>query len=439
MASVTPALPRPLIAIVGRPNVGKSTLFNRLVGRRQAVVSPSRGTTRDRLYGAVEWRGRRFTLIDTGGFELEAGPGLPEAVQRHRARAVDEADLILFVCDGQEGVVPADELILQRLRTSGKPVVVVANKLDHELSVPAEFFALGGVERFPLSATHGRGTNDLLDRLVAGVPGAGAAGLTGPAIAIIGRQNVGKSSLFNTLLREERTIVSELPGTTRDAVDTVLEIQGAPVTLVDTAGLRHRRKIRTPVDLFSMARTVEAIKRCQVALLVLDGTMGVTRDDQRILERVLMEGCGLVFVVNKWDLVKNGQEDRLTEGVHRAAPTTRFAPVVATSAKTGYQVMRALRTALEVSRALHRGLPDAELTALLQRAWASRTPPRFRGRSVMLTKARWVPGRPARVELMMRPLNRLPGPYQQYLLKRLYAYPAIAGIPVRLSLRERNA
>ena len=433
-------MPRLVIALVGRPNVGKSTLFNRLIGARKAVVSSSRGTTRDRLYGRLEWRGVPFTLIDTGGVEFDVSGSVGTAVQRHIRRALEEADGFLLICDAQEGLLPADQMIVERLRALGKPIILAVNKLDHRLTVPSDFFSLGLDEPLPISALHGRGTGDLLDHLITScssiATGAPSPGSADVAVAIVGRQNVGKSSLLNALLREDRVIVSEVPGTTRDAVDTRLVVNGAPVCLIDTAGLRHRRKVRDPVDLFSMFRAMEAIERCDVALVVLDAAMGVTTDDRRIITQVCEAGRGLILLVNKWDLVKGGRELALTEAVYRAIPFAAFAPVFAVSAKTGFHLPRVLPTALRIGRSMQQGLAEVDCSTLLKKAWAAHAPPRIRGRAIQLQAARWLAGHPVRVELITRPIGRLPVPYQHYLLKRFYANPKLAGVPVRLIVKE---
>ncbi len=429
---------RRIVALVGRPNVGKSTLLNRLIGRRKAVVSSLRGTTRDRVYGETSWRGVPLTLIDTGGFEFaKATTGLAAAVQRHLHQAVEQAERFVVICDAKEGFVAADQMVIDYLRTTGKPLIVAVNKVDDRPIVPPEFFALGVELLLPISALHGHGTGRLLDLLTEEVPAGVRSGTaksekpamsprppqTTVAIAIVGRQNVGKSSLLNALLREERAIVSEMPGTTRDVVDTLLSLHGESVLLIDTAGLRHRRKVKSPIDLFSMARTLEAIWRCDVALLVLDAT------------QVLEVGCGLVVLANKWDLVVKGNEGALTERVHRLMPFASFAPVIATSAKTGFQVQRALTMARHIQRLRRRGLPEGACTGLLQRAWRSHTPPRFRGRAIQLRQARWLPGRPATIELTTSPIGRLPAPYQHYLLNQLHAHPQLVGMPIRLLIK----
>jgi GTP-binding protein len=425
----------PRIALVGRPNVGKSTLFNRLLGHRTAVVSPARGTTRDRLYGEVAWRGGTLTLIDSGGFEFTKEPGLPGAIQRHIRRGLEEADGFVFVGDAQAGVLPADHMILQELRKTGKPVILAVNKADHPLTAPTDFHELGIAETFPVSALHGYGTGELLDALASRFPSepAGAPAAQPLAVAIIGRQNVGKSSLTNALLREERVVVSEIPGTTRDAVDTRLTLDGTPFLLIDTAGLRHRRKVRDPVDLFAMSRTLQAIARCDVALLVLDATQGVTRDDQRITDQVAERGRGLVLLVNKWDLVKGGRERSLPEAIRRTLRPAMGSPVIAVSAKTGYQVPRILREARRVGQALERGLSETECRALIQAAWKSQPLPRFRGRPVKLRSVRWTNGPPPpTAELFISPVGWLPLPLRRAIQKRFALHPRLPGVTVRL-------
>ena len=446
--------PAPLIALVGRPNVGKSTLFNRLVGRRKAIVASTRGTTRDRLYGPIEWRGLPLTLVDTGGFECAKHEGVAAAVQDHVRRALREADGFVLICDVQDGVLPVDEMLLEQLRKTGKPIVLAANKADHQLVVPPEFFSLGVADAYPISALHGRGTGELLDHLVERFPASPSRQAGSfpsrsttqwiPTLAIVGRQNVGKSSLLNALLREERVIVSETPGTTRDAIDTEVTVNGKPVILVDTAGLRHRRKVRDPIDHVSMARTIEALDRCDVALVVLDATQGVTRDDQRIMTQVSERGRGCLLVLNKWDLLKGSgvapagtMERQLIEAVRRAVPAAaRWAPALSISATTGFHVSQGLTSALRVCRSMQRRVPDAECLALLEAAWRLQPPPRFRGRVIRLQQACWVPGRPVRVEIRTRPVGWLPLSYQHYLLRRLYADRQLAGVPIQLVVKD---
>ncbi len=430
------------ILLVGRPNVGKSTLFNRVLGRRKAVVSPTRGTTRDRIEGTTVWQGRPMRFFDMAGFEVKSATELEEAVQRNLRRGLQEADIFVFVCDGQDGIVPLDSMIMDELRLVGKPVIVAVNKMDDKNVVPADAFGFGLADVMAISALHGKGVGDLMDRVLQRGTGqeSGPAKFAGaeqpPAIAIVGRQNVGKSTLFNALLREERVVVSDVAGTTRDAVDTLLDFKGKPVILIDTAGLRHRRKVHNTVDVYSMARSMESIGRCDTALLVIDGSMGVTTDDQRIASSIADAGRGIVIVVNKWDLVEGADPGRLPEQVHRQLPFVSHAPVIAISAKTGLNISKALSEALMVSGRLHRGLDGAALNRLLQQAWQSHPPSRYRGRPVHLKKAEWQSGPPAVITLTTAPIGRLTAPYLHYLQKRLHAYPGLVGVPLQLAVKE---
>ncbi len=425
----------PIWAIVGRPNVGKSTLFNRLVGARAAVVSPARGTTRDRLYGRLVWRGRPLTVIDTGGLELAPADRLAAAVQQQVRQALDEATGMVLVCDGQAGLLPADELLADALRRIDRPLLLAVNKLDGAPRVPPDFFRLG-FEAFPLSALHGRGIGELLDRLAAGAPEGSAPIEPAARIALVGRQNVGKSSLFNALLREERAIVHERPGTTRDTLTARLHAGGRPLEVLDTAGLRHRRKVRDAVDVYSMARSVGAIERCDVAVLVLDATQGVTRDDKRIAARIADAGRALLVAANKWDLAPRGMRPQAAiERIRRLLPQARYVPVLAVSAKTGYQVPQTLTAAARLLRLMQHGLPPEVCEALVQSLWRAQPPPRVRGRLLSLRAVSWQPGHPPMVELAVAPPLRPPDSYQRYLVHGLMRDPRLAGVPLRLRIR----
>ena len=443
--------PRPVIALIGRPNVGKSTLFNRLLGKRIAVVAPMHGTTRDRLYGTTMWHGRTWTFMDTGGMEFGAASSdtLARSVQHQLTRALSEADGVLFVCDAPQGLVPADLMIMTALRKTGKPIVLTVNKADHRLVVPSEFFSLGVEAPVPISALHGRGITALLDQLAERVktrpspaPGDLSSAPRHPTspprseltVALLGRQNVGKSSFLNALLREERAIVHERPGTTRDLVEASLMVEGQSIHVLDTAGLRHRRKVRQAVDIFSMARTIEAIERCDAAGLVLDATIGVTRDDQRIASRVRDMGRGLALLVNKWDLVRGARADQLTQAIHRQLPAASFAPVISVSASTGLHVAQSLTMIVHIIQMMRQGPPEREWLTVLQRAWQNVPPGRFRGRVIHLQRARWIPGRPTRLELVTKPVGWLSPAYQRYLLKQFSQHPRLAGIPLHLRI-----
>ena len=439
------ALPRPVIAVIGRPNVGKSTLCNRLVGRRQHIVSPHRGTTRDAVASPVTWRGRPMTLLDTGGFDLAARDPVGRAVQQRLRDMLPSVDGILMVCDGTEGLVPMDSELLATARTANKPVVVAVNKLDERRELPTDFFSMGAPQLVGISALHGRGIGELLDTLHGALTArpVGARVDASFSAAIVGRQNVGKSSLLNALLREERVLISDEPGTTRDAVDTLVRLGAESVRLIDTAGLRHRRKVHSAVDAYAMARSVEAIERCDVALVVLDATQGLAQDDQRIIDRVMRAGRGLVLLWNKWDVAP--RERQRVMGQWRPGPSAAAAPVVVVSAKTGYQVRTVLPAAREVwRRMMAAAVGGTTLTSVIQSAWQAHPPPRVGRRLLRLREVQWLPGRPLRAMVATTPPGKLPATFRRYLLGRLYALPALSGVSLdvadaRAAHRDRTS
>jgi GTP-binding protein len=401
-------------------------------------VSPVRGTTRDRLYGQARWRGRAIGLIDMGGAELGRREPLAAAVQRHVERAVEEAQVLVLICDAREGLLPADEMLAERLRRTGKPLLLVVNKADAApLAVPPEFFRLGIAPTLPVSALHGHGAAELLDALAALMLAAPQEARVAYAAAIIGRPNVGKSSLFNALAREERALVSEVPGTTRDVIDTDLLVGGERVRLLDTAGLKARRKVAAPVEWFSMARTLEAIGRCDVALLVLDATEALTREERRIIHQVAEAGRGLVLVANKWDLVARPDVAAFRRALLARAPWAAFAPVVPVSAITGFQVERLLPLARRVALGLRRGLTDAQCLAGVRAAWRQR-PLRLAGRPARLVGARWI-SQPPGAALTLRPSGALPRAWAKFMANRLQAHPGLLGVPVRVTADRGHA
>ncbi len=369
------AAPSGIVALIGRPNVGKSSLFNRLLGRRQAVVEDVPGTTRDRVYGVVEWQDRAFSLTDTGGIAEERDE-LAESVYGQVQAAIAEANVIVLVVDTPAGITPQDEEIAALLRNTRKPVVVAANKADNRQThlQTYEFYALGVGDVVSLSALHGLGTGDLLDAVCAHLPQAAAADATEalPQFAIVGRPNVGKSALLNAMLGDERTIVSDVPGTTRDAIDTVVTYDDETAVLIDTAGIRRRGKVQRGVESHSVLRTLRALDRCNVALLVVDAAEGLTAQDVHIAGYVNEAYKGLVVAINKWDLVSGdaGEAQRLVRQRLRWMP---HAPSVVISAKTGFHLGRVLPAALQVYAERGRRIATGALNRAL-RAWlADRT------------------------------------------------------------------
>lgn len=435
----------PVVAIVGRPNVGKSALFNRLVKRRLAIVEDTPGLTRDRLYADTEWRGRAFTVVDTGGLVSGAGDNLAVQVRAQVSAALDEADVILFVVDTRLGIVPEDQEIADAVRRARAPVLVVANKAD-STSVEAaahEFYALGFGEPITVSAQHGRGTGDLLDAVVDILPERQPAAPDEDtvAVAIVGRPNVGKSSLVNAILGEARVIVDPAPGTTRDAVDTVYERDGRRFVLIDTAGLRRRSRVGEPVEFFSATRARRAIERADVAVLVLDASAAVSDQDQRIAREIADAGRGVVIALNKWDRVAaSARPDRKVEqAVRGALRFIAYAPIVVTSATTGWGITKLFDEIARVSAA-HRGrISTGPLNRIIGDAVAAHQPPADKaGRRLRIFYATQPEARPPTVVLFVNNPALLTDDYRRYLERALRSAFDLTGVPLRFVLRRRR-
>jgi GTP-binding protein len=499
----------PIVAIVGRPNVGKSTLFNRIVGERTAVVEDRARTTRDRLYADAEWNGRRFVVVDTGGLERAPGDAIEVKVQEQARLAIREADVILFVVDAIDGLTPSDRDAADLLRSSSAPVLVAANKADNQAREldAAEFYTLGWEETYPISALHGRGVADLLDAVVWVLPPESpeelarkqrerdatewandvAAGRLAPivvgedpeagsdesdealenaadaaderrwdaliaaeadnspaAIAIVGRPNVGKSSLLNSLLGEERTIVSDIPGTTRDAIDTQLAWGRSTVVLIDTAGVRRRGRVAGGPDAekFSTLRALRAIARADVAVLVIDAVEGLTAQDAHIAGYVVEEGKGLLVAVNKWDLLTEKSDrtfDQYVEWIRNQAPFLDFAPVLSISAKTGQRVERVLETAIDIWGERRKRVSTGELNRLIGEAAERVVAPIVKGRRPKLFYATQVGVAPPTFVFFAREAGSVHFSYRRYLENRLREAFGFDGTPIRLIFRERSA
>ncbi len=390
--------PRPIVALVGRPNVGKSRLFNRLVGRRAAIVEDLPGVTRDRNYADLEWDGRALSVVDTGGFDPDATDRLVQQVRDQARLAVDEAQAVVLVVDGREGLTAVDRGVAEILRRSGKPLFVAVNKLDSasaEAEAPmAEFHQLGFGEVHPVSAEHGRGVGELLDAVVAALrlppvaePSAlGEAPAGDVRLAIVGRPNVGKSTLVNALLREERFVVSEVPGTTRDAIDTLLEWKGRRFVVTDTAGIRRKRSLAQTVERYSVMRAMRAIDEAEVVACLLDAGEAGVEQDARLLGLVAEKGRALVVVVNKWDLAEAAGATRewYRQELHRRLPFVSFAPMLFVSARTGREVEKILATASRLSEQGRARFPTHALNELLVAIQEAHPAPLARGRPVKL-------------------------------------------------------
>jgi GTP-binding protein len=433
----------PVVAIVGRPNVGKSTLVNRFAGGRQAIVEAQPGVTRDRKELVAEWAGRRFRVIDTGGW-LAGGGDLHQEVSRQAERAVAEADVIILVVDVTVGITEEDARVASLLRRAGPPVVVVVNKVDDgsRESDAWAFTQLGLGDPEVVSALHGRGSGDLLDAVVAALPppapeAESPAPDTGPfSIAIVGRPNVGKSTLFNRLVGDERAVVHDQPGTTRDTIDTVIETEDGPLRFVDTAGMRRRSRVDEPTEYYSLVRALQAVDRADAALLVIDATEGVTHQDQRLAERVDAAGTAAIVVLNKWDLTSAEQRaDVMTQAADRLA-FLAYAPVVKVSALTGRNIRHVLPALREAEAAYHRRVPTAALNRVVTDAQQRHPPPAVRKRRPRVLYATQGASDPPTFTLFAT--HELPATYLRYLERRIRDAFDLGPTPVKLRVRLRG-
>ena len=436
MTLAPPRVPR--IAVVGFPNVGKSTLVNRLAGGREAVVHKEAGVTRDRKVLGTEWNGIEFDLIDTGGVDLAGEHPFAREIADQARAAIADSDAVALVVDTRAGLRPGDTEVADILRRADVPVVVVANKVDDVRleSNTAEFYALGLGDPIAVSATHGHGTGDLLDRFAELVRDAGLeAPEEGPepvALALIGRPNVGKSSLFNVILGDERVIVSETAGTTRDAIDTELEFEGRPVRLVDTAGLRRRTKVAGTVDYYAQLRSETAAERADVAIVVCDASEGVTAEDLRVAELAMKTGCATVMALNKWDLV-DGEiaEGFLKDARGRIARRVRQRPPVLTiSALTRRNIPKLLETAIALADRRSERIATPKLNRFVADVVAAHPPPVKRGKRLRLYYAAQVGDRPPRIAIQVNDRRLITRDWAYHLENRLRAEQGLEGVPV---------
>lgn len=432
----------PVVAVVGRPNVGKSTLFNRIVGRREAIVEEKPGVTRDRKEVVAEWQGREFRLVDTGGW-MPGGDALDAKVSRQSEKAIADADAVLFVVDVTVGITEEDDRVAQLLRRNGRPVLLVANKADdmNRDALVWDLLGLGLGDPHPVSALHGRNTGDLLDDLLAVLPAP-----SGPddddeeeteeerifSVAIVGRPNVGKSTLFNRLIGDERSVVHDMPGTTRDTIDTIVETDDGPVRFVDTAGMRRRSKVDEATEYYSLVRALQAIDRSDVALLVIDATIGVTAQDQRLAERIDAAGCPVVVLLNKWELLEDEARRDLEYQMSQRLHFIGTAPVLKISALSGKGVHRLLPALSGTIEDYHRRVPTRKVNQVLRAAQAAQPGPHG-ARVLYATQGATDPP-----TFTLFANKEIPPAYLRYLERSLREAFSLGSTPIKMRVRKRD-
>jgi GTP-binding protein len=435
---------QPIVAIVGRPNVGKSTLFNRILRKRKAVVLDTPGVTRDRNYSIAEWRGRSFLLVDTGGFDTAEATRLTTLVREQCLLAIEEADVVVFVVDVQTTASAVDHEVADLLRRTGKPAFLAVNKCDGKTyeTFAAEFYRLGLQRLFPISAESGSGVAELLDSVIEALPAATDAALSESAatrIAVVGRQNVGKSTLVNRLLGAPRVIADESPGTTRDAIDTPFERGGHRYVLIDTAGIRRRGRIERGVEKLSVTSAIVSLERCDVALIVLDASAGVVDQDAHIAGYAQDAGRACIFLVNKWDLVEkdNWTVDRYTAHVRQTLKFLPFAPILFISAKTGQRVTKILNTVESLLPQFRAQIETPALNQALEEFLERHSPPCISGRTLRVKYVTQTSTAPPTFTLFVNDPKLMHFSYERYLINQFRARFGLSDVPVRLRLRKK--
>jgi GTP-binding protein len=436
---------KPIIAIVGRPNVGKSTLFNRLVKRRKAIVEDEPGVTRDRNYAEALYEDHPFLLIDTGGFEPAAKERIPKQVQEQAEVAIQEADLVLFLMDGKEGLNPADIEVAHYLRKVTKPVFYVVNKIDGERQEEnvIDFYQLGVPALYSISAEHGRGVADLMDgvfKVLTPTPLQEEREEGEIRVALVGRPNVGKSSLLNKLIGRPRAVVDSTPGTTRDAIDTPLRREGRKYIFIDTAGIRRKSKVSKRLEKYMTIRALKSLERCDVAVILLDGFEGLTDQDARIAEFAEENGRALIFIVNKWDLVEKETStlEQYKKRIRKEIKTLDYVPILFISALTGQRVSKLFETIDAVISEHRKRIATAKLNQWLQEIFQNNPPPLAGSRTVKLYYISQVTTAPPTFVLFTNEPRGVTEPYLRYLMRQLRERYGFAGTPLRILLRRRK-
>jgi GTP-binding protein len=435
---------RPVVAIVGRPNVGKSTIFNRIIGDRLAIVEDKPGVTRDRIYGSAEWNGKTFSIVDTGGIEIDTGDEIMRSVRAQAELAIDEADVIVFMVDGKAGLTHADEEVARLLFRSGKPVVVAVNKVDNpgRIDTIYEFYSLGFGDPVPISGAHGTGLGDLLDRVAEALPERTDEAYEDDVIrvALIGRPNVGKSSLVNAILGEERVIVSDVAGTTRDAIDTPFEKDGRKFVLIDTAGMRKRGKIYETTEKYSVLRSLKAIERADVVLVLINAVEGIIEQDKHIAGYAHEAGKASVLVVNKWDAVeKDDKTMRQFElRIRDHFQFMDYAPIVFLSAKTKQRLHKLLPVVEHVAEQHAMRVQTHLLNDIVADAVAVNPPPTDKGKRLRINYATQVAVKPPTIVLFVNDPELMHFSYSRYLENKIREAFAFEGTPIRIIVRKKS-
>lgn len=434
----------PTVSIVGRPNVGKSTLFNRLIGERQAIVHDEYGVTRDRHYGESFWNGHDFNVIDTGGYLPDEANVISEGIREQVHIAIEESDVILFVVDVEHGINTLDKSVANLLRRVDKPVLVVVNKSDNEERAlnAVEFYELGLEEVFPVSAISGTGTGDLLDRVVELLPAKpeDAVAAKNPRIAFVGRPNVGKSSLMNALLKSERCIVTDIPGTTRDSINSKLHYNGKEYTLIDTAGLRKRAKVKENIEFFSNVRTDRAIRDSDIVILILDAMQGFDTQDKRIIREAEKYNKGIVIALNKWDIVPDKDTNVLKEFetyIYDRIRTSTYIPIVSISAMTGMRIERVIDVAEMVIQERRKKISTPKMNDFVQKVLKERQLPMKRGQQLKIQYALQVKSAPPVFKFFMNNPQELPPNYRRFIEHMLRKEFDFTGVPITMVFRQK--
>jgi len=432
---------KPLIAIVGRPNVGKSTFFNKVVGRKISITEDKPGVTRDRIYADAEWRGKAFSIVDTGGIELKSDDFMWNHIKRQAETAIDTAQVILLFVDGREGLTSSDYDVADMLRRSKKPVILVVNKIDeYSEDKVFEFYSLGLGEPFPVSAEHGKGIGDVLDEAVSWLDKCDISEDESIKIAVVGKPNAGKSSIVNKLLGFERTIVTDMAGTTRDAIDTAFSYDGKNYTLIDTAGIRKKAKVEDDIEYYSVVRAFDAVRRADVCLLVVDSVEGLTEQDAKIIGYVHEQGKPSVIVMNKWDLVEkdNSTVNKFNARLAEDLKFMDYFRAIYVSAKTGQRVERIMREVDEVYAHSHARIQTGTLNDFILDTVRANEPPSYNGKRLKVYYCSQVSVAPPTFVLFVNSADLLHFSYKRFLENEIRKTFDFSGTPIRIVLREKN-